>query len=146
MGEAGEWNLGQLVRERFNRDAWLIGSTTHTGSVTAAQNWDDPPHRRRVRPSMLNSYERLFHDSGRDRFVLFLRDAPAHRPLQLSRLERAIGVIYRPETERTSHYFRAHLADQFDAVFHIDETTALEPLETWAHDEIDLPETYPSGV
>lgn len=146
MGQAGEWNLGQLVRERFNRDAWLIGSTTHAGSVTAAQNWDDPPHRRRVRPSIANSYERLFHDSGRDRFVLFLRDAPAREPLRISRLERAIGVIYRPETERMSHYFRAHLSDQFDAVFHIDETTALEPLETWAHDEMDLPETYPYGV
>ncbi len=146
MGEAGELNLGQLVREQFDREAWLIGSTTHTGSVTAAHNWDDPPHRRRVRPPLLHRYERLFHDSGRDRFVLFLRDAPARAPLRVSRLERAIGVIYRPETERVSHYFRAHLSDQFDAVFHIDETTALEPLETWALDEVDLPETYPTGV
>jgi erythromycin esterase-like protein len=146
MGAGGELNLGQLVRERFGRDAWLIGFTTHTGTVTAARNWDDPAERRRVRPSLAGSYERLFHDVGFERFLLFLRQGPAREALWGERLERAIGVIYRPESERPSHYFRARLPAQFDAVLHIDQTTALEPLERWALDEVDLPETYPSGI
>jgi erythromycin esterase-like protein len=98
-----------------------------------------------VRPSLDGSYERLFHDTGLSRFLLLLDD-PDLRDALTPRLERAIGVIYRPETERMSHYFRARLADQFDAVMHIDETTALEPLETWAVHEPDLPETYPSAL
>jgi erythromycin esterase-like protein len=146
MGAGGELNLGQLVRERFGRGAWLIGFTTHTGTVTAARNWDDPAERRRVRPSLAGSYERLFHDVGLERFLLFLREGPARHALWDERLERAIGVIYRPESERPSHYFRARLPAQFDAVLHIDQTTALEPLERWALDEVDLPETYPSGI
>jgi len=146
MGASGELNLGQLVRERFGQDAWLVGFTTHTGTVTAARNWDDPAERRRVRPSLAGSYERLFHEVGLERFLLFLREGRARNALWSERLERAIGVIYRPESERPSHYFRARLPEQFDAVLHIDQTTALEPLERWAHDEIDLPETYPSGI
>ena len=146
MGASGELNLGQLVRERFGQDAWLVGFTTHTGTVTAAMNWDDPAERRRVRPSLAGSYERLFHEVGLERFLLFLREGRARNALWSERLERAIGVIYRPESERPSHYFRARLPEQFDAVLHIDQTTALEPLERWAHDEIDLPETYPSGI
>jgi erythromycin esterase-like protein len=146
MSMTGELNLGQLVREKFGDAAFLIGTTTHTGSVTAVQNWGDPAQRRRVRPSMEQSYERLFHDVGWERFLLVLRDAPVREALQATRLERAIGVIYRPDTERASHYFRARLPEQFDAVIHIDETHALEPLETWAHDEVDLPETFPYGV
>jgi len=146
MGAGGELNLGQLARERFGDGAWLIGFTTHTGTVTAARNWDDPAERRRVRPSLAGSYERLFHDVGLDRFLLFLRQGRARDALWGERLERAIGVIYRPESERPSHYFRARLPVQFDAVLHIDQTTALEPLERWALDEVDLPETYPSGI
>ena len=146
MGWAGELNLGQLVRERFNHEAWLIGFTTHTGSVTAARDWDDPAERRHVRPSLPGSYERLFHESGIPQFLLLLREGGAREALRAERLERAIGVIYRPETERPSHYFRARLADQFDAVLHIDETSALHPLERWARDEVDIPETYPSGM
>lgn len=146
MGASGELNLGQLVRERFGQDAWLVGFTTHTGTVTAARNWDDPAERRRVRPSLAGSYERLFHEVGLERFLLFLREGRARNALWSERLERAIGVIYRPESERPSHYFRARLPEQFDAVLHIDQTSALEPLERWAHDEIDLPETYPSGI
>jgi erythromycin esterase-like protein len=146
MGAGGELNLGQLVRERYGKNAWLIGFTTHTGSVTAARNWDEPAERRRVTPSMVGSYERLFHEAGLSRFLLLLRDTPLRDALWAERLERAIGVIYRPESERLSHYFRARLPEQFDAVLHIDETAALEPLERWARDEVDLPETYPTGI
>jgi erythromycin esterase-like protein len=142
MSARGELNLGQLVRERFGEQAWLVGFTTHTGSVTAARDWGEPAERRRVRPSLEGSWERLFHDTGQQRFLLVLRQ----EPLEGDRLERAIGVIYRPESERFSHYFGARLAKQFDALIHVDETTALQPLEAWARDEVDLPETYPSGV
>jgi erythromycin esterase-like protein len=146
MGDIGELNLGQLVRQQHGSQAFLVGFTTHTGTVTAASNWDEPAQRKRVRPSMDGSYERLFHDAGMDRFLLLLREGPVREALREVRLERAIGVIYRPESERLSHYFRARLPEQFDAVLHIDQTTALEPLERWAHDEVDLPETYPTGI
>jgi erythromycin esterase-like protein len=146
MSLAGELNLGQLVRERFDRDAFLIGFTTHTGTVTAARNWDDPAERRRVRPSLPGSYEHLFHEAAIPRFLLLVREGTVRDTLATERLERAIGVIYRPQSERVSHYFRASLARQFDAVIHIDRTSALEPLERWSLDEADLPETYPSGV
>jgi erythromycin esterase-like protein len=146
MGEMGELNLGQLVREAHPGDARLVGLTTHTGTVTAASNWDEPVERKRVRPSMPGSYERLFHETGVPRFQLLLQDRDIREALQAPRLERAIGVIYRPDTERLSHYFHARLADQFDAVLHIDETRALEPLEPWSLDEVDLPETYPSAL
>jgi erythromycin esterase-like protein len=95
---------------------------------------------------MAGSYERLFHDGDVSQFLLFLREGPAREALLPERLERAIGVIYRPESERVSHYFVARLSEQFDAVIHIDRTSALEPLEPWAYDEVDLPETYPHGV
>ena len=134
-----------VARERYGTHAKLVGFTTHTGTVTAATNWDDPAERKRVRPSMDGSYERLFHDAGLPRFLLMLDD-PALRDALATRLERAIGVIYRPETERVSHYFTARLADQFDAVMHIDETRALAPLDVWARHEADLPETWPSAL
>jgi erythromycin esterase-like protein len=146
MAARGELNLGQLARQAYGEAAFLIGFTTHTGTVTAASNWDEPAQRRRVRPSMAGSYERLFHDAGMGRLRLQLREGQAREALNAPRLERAIGVIYRPDTERVSHYFRARLSDQFDAVLHIDDTSALEPLERWAHDEADLPETYPTGI
>jgi erythromycin esterase-like protein len=146
MGDMGELNLGQLVRQTHGAEAFLVGFTTHTGTVTAAANWDEPAERKRVRPSIAGSYERLFHETGLSRFLLLLREGPVRDAVRDARLERAIGVIYRPGSERLSHYFRARLSDQFDAVLHIDETSALEPLERWARDEIDLPETYPSGI
>jgi erythromycin esterase-like protein len=148
MGRGGQLNLGQLVRERHGDDAWLVGFTTHTGTVTAARSWDEPAEKRRVTPSLPDSYERLFHDTGVDGFWLRLRDGAAREPLRPERLERAIGVIYRPDTERASHYFRASLPAQFDAVIHIDRTSALSPLERWAAEEhtVDLPDTFPSGV
>jgi len=146
MGERGELNLGQLARETYGDRVRSIGFTTHTGSVTAASNWDEPAQRKRVRPSLPGSYERLFHDVGIDRFLLSFADPEVRRALREPRLVRAIGVIYRPDTERMSHYFRTHLAEQFDAVIHIDETRALEPLELWSRDEADVPETYPSTL
>jgi erythromycin esterase-like protein len=146
MGARGELNLGQLVRQRFGGEAYLLGFTTHGGTVTAASNWDEPAHRKRVRPSLEGSYERLFNEVGLHDFLVPLREPEVRDVLAAERLERAIGVIYRPDTERTSHYFRARLADQFDAVIHVDHTHALVPLEKWAHDEADSPETYPTGI
>ena len=146
MGDVGKLNLGQLVRQAYGDQARLIGFTTHTGTVTAASNWDEPAQRKRVRPSLPDSYERLFHDVDVPRFLLLLDDPDIKTILSTPRLERAIGVIYRPDTERISHYFKAHLSEQFDAVMHIDETHALEPLETWSIDEADLPETYPTAL
>src|SRR5438045_4641276 len=137
MGARGELNLGQLIRQKYGSRARSIGFTTHTGTVTAADNWDEPAERKRVRPSLPDSYERLFHDVGVARCLLLLDRADVREILLPARLERAIGVIYRPDTERVSHYFRARLPDQFDAVMHIDETRALEPLEAWSRDEAD---------
>jgi erythromycin esterase-like protein len=145
-GDRGQLNLGQLVRESYGADARLIGFTTHTGTVTAAADWDEPPERKRVRPSLPDSYERLFHGVGLPRFLVMPGQAEIRPLLSVPRLERAIGVIYRPETERMSHYFRARLPEQFDAVLHVDETHAVEPLEAWSRDEADLPETYPSAL
>jgi erythromycin esterase-like protein len=148
MGERGEWNVGQLVRERFGHDALLVGFTTHTGTVSAAPEWDAPVERKRVRPSMDGSYERLFHNTGMSCFHLNLHShEELKQELSLPRLERAIGVIYLPRTERFSHYFQAWLAKQFDAVLHFDDTRAVEPLERtpgWQSGE--APETYPSGL
>ncbi len=130
MGTRGELNVGQLVRERYRRDMVSVGFTTYTGTVTAASDWGGVAERKRVRPGLAGSYEALFHDTGIARFQILLRDGGAVKEaLRDERLERAIGVIYRPDSERWSHYFGARLADQFDAVIHIDETQALEPLE-----------------
>ncbi|MEG3436776.1 erythromycin esterase family protein [Pannus brasiliensis CCIBt3594] len=143
-----EWNVGQLVREKYGTDAFLIGFSTFTGTVTAAVNWDDPPRLQRVRPALPDSYEALFHETGLPRFWLNLRDANRDAPgLRERRLERAIGVIYRPETERFSHYFYACLPDQFDAMIHIDDTRGVEPLDRMLpHESIEPPETFPSAL
>jgi erythromycin esterase-like protein/predicted phosphoribosyltransferase len=148
MGERGELNVGQLMRERFGADAVSVGFTTYSGTVTAASDWDEPAERKTVRPGLPGSYERLFHDTGIPRFLLPLRDDEnLSRALATPRLERAIGVIYRPDTERGSHYFHARLPRQFDFVLHFDHTTALEPLERTAGWEAGEPaETYPFGV
>ncbi|MGH4009112.1 MAG: erythromycin esterase family protein [Pseudonocardiaceae bacterium] len=144
----GELNVGQLVRERHAGDCCSIGLTTYTGTVTAADDWGKPAQRRWVRPALPDSIEELAHDVGEKEFFLSFSTAPsAADALRVARLERAIGVIYRPETERHSHYFRARVADQFDALIHIDETRALEPLERTARWEAgELPETYPFAV
>lgn len=147
MGEMGEWNVGQLVRDRYSADAYLVGFSTYTGEVTAASDWDSPPRRKSVRPGLAGSYEVAFHETGIPNFMLNLQQPDIAAALRKPLLERAIGVIYRPETERMSHYFQARLSDQFDTIIHFDETTALQPLErTAAHDTNEPPETYPSGV
>ena len=126
----------------------LVGFTTYAGTVTAASEWDGPAHRRHVRPALAGSYERLFHDAGIPRFLLPLRtDARTVVGAAGPHLERAIGVIYVPETERRSHYFHARLPEQFDYVLHFDETRAVEPLERTALWEAgEVPETFPSGL
>lgn len=148
MSERGEWNVGQLMRDRYGSDAVRVGFSTHHGWVTAASNWDEVPQRKRVRAGLHGSWEALLHGTGTARFMLNLQGNAALRQLATPlRLQRAIGVIYRPETERQSHYFFTRLADQFDALIHIDETSALEPLDkgpVWHTGE--APETYPSGV
>jgi erythromycin esterase-like protein len=148
MGQGGEVNIGQLVRERHDGDTALIGFTTYTGTVTAAADWDEPAERKRVRSGLPGSYEALFHEVGIPRFWLPLRTGPAAEALRRPRLERAIGVIYRPDTERISHYFTAELPAQFDAVIHLDHTRALEPLERTAGWETgeEVPETYPTAM
>jgi erythromycin esterase-like protein len=148
MGQRGELNVGQLVREKYGREAVLVGFTTDHGTVTAASDWGKSAERKRVRPALAGSYEALFHTAGRDRFLLVIDDSETlAQQLRVARLERAIGVIYRPETERQSHYFPARLAEQFDAVLHFDETRAVKPLETTAEWEAgELPETFPFAV
>jgi erythromycin esterase-like protein len=151
MGQRGEFNIGQLAKERFGEEAVLIGFTTHNGTVTAASDWDAPAERKTVRPALAHSCERLFHETEISRFWLdFSKHKDAADLLQHPLLERAIGVIYRPETERQSHYFTASVSAQFDAVFHFDETRAVEPLErTPAWEEkgaAEVDETYPSGL
>ena len=148
MGRRGELNIGQIARETWPDQCVNVGFTTHDGSVTAASEWGGPAERKRVRPSLPGSYERLFHNwaeaSGLESFVLRTVD---HPQIPDNLLERAIGVIYRPETERASHWFHADLKEQFDFVIHIDRTSALHPLEKnpiW--DMGEPPETYPSGL
>jgi len=148
LGASGELNVGQLARERHGNDAVLVGFSTHSGTVTAASDWDEPAERKRVRPALAGSHEALFHDVGVPNFLIDTAvNDDVRALLRQPRLERAIGVIYRPETERLSHYFTARLADQFDAVLHYDVTRAVEPLErsgSWERGE--LPETYPSAL
>jgi erythromycin esterase-like protein len=152
LGEIGEWNVGQLARDRWGQDAVLVGFSTHHGTVTAASEWDGAGERKRVRPGLPGSYEDLFHQAaeqlGAQRFWLPLRgDAALAELLAPRRLQRAIGVIYLPQSERMSHYFHTELAAQFDAMIHIDGTLALEPLAPepeWHAKE--PPETYPSGL
>ena len=120
--------------------------TTHDGEVTAAHEWEEPAALRSVRPSLPGSYEHLLHATGIPSFLLRLAAEPLASALAGPRLERAIGVLYRPETERASHYFSARLPEQFELLVHIDRTRAVEPLEKWARHELDLPETYPTGV
>jgi len=136
------------MRERYGREATLVGFTTHAGTVTAASGWDCPAERKYIRPALYDSYEGLFHETDVPNFFLRLSEKEkATSALREPRLERAIGVIYLPQSERESHYFHAQLPDQFDAVFHYDETRAVEPLERTGVWEIgEVPETYPSTL
>lgn len=144
----GELNLGQLVREAFPQRSVSIGFTTYEGTVTAASGWHLPAGNKKVRPALPGSHERLFHETGIPAFWLDLTtDSPAANLLDEPRLERAIGVVYAPQTERQSHYFTARLASQFDAVIHFDRTRAVEPLEKTAEwSRTEAPETFPVGL
>jgi erythromycin esterase-like protein len=148
-GQSAQLTLGQLARERHDRDVALVGFTTYRGSVIAAHDWDEPAQRFRVEPALEESWEARFHDAGLPRFYVTadaLRGAVGER----DHLQRAIGVVYRPETERASHYLYANLADQFDVVVHVDATRHLEPLDTIDGPEqsleAEVPETFPTGV
>jgi erythromycin esterase-like protein len=146
--QRGEWNVGQLMRERHPGDVVNIGFSTYRGTVTAADNWGEPSRTKRIRPGLAGSYEELFHRAEISRFVL-MPDAGRDMVEQMGRprLQRAIGVIYRPETERLSHYFHARLADQFNAIIHIDETSAVRPLGPRIPERSgEAPETFPAGV
>src|SRR5204863_9983614 len=125
-----------------------VGFTTYGGTVTAASDWGGQAERKTVRRALPGSYEALFHRTGLPSFVMLLDDlGEVTAGLHETRLERAIGVVYRPETERRSHYFRARLGDQFDAVIHVDETRAVQPLERTAEwDAGEVPETFPFAV
>lgn len=148
MGKTGEWNVGQLVRERYGQEAVLVGFTTYSGTVMAASHWGDPAEIKQVRPALAESYEAVFHQVGLPQFWLNLREEnSATTGLKKSRLERAIGVIYSPRTERNSHYFQAKIPAQFDAVIHIDDTQAVEPLDRPDEPEAtEIPETFPTGL
>jgi erythromycin esterase-like protein len=148
MGKRGEWNLGQLVRERYPHKSFLVGFTTNAGTVTAAHDWGDDPQLMEVRSALPGSYEALFHTADTPAFLLtFDSESKISTALRIERLERAIGVVYRPETERLSHYIHSSLPDQFDAVLHVDRTTALHPLERHVEEHPEeVPETFPSGV
>ena len=151
MSRRGEYNIGQLCRQQFGNAAYSIGFGTHSGTVAAATDWDGPMLTKSVRPSLEQSYEILCHESGTSRFLLPLRQLASlpqrralHRALMTPRLERAIGVIYRPETELQSHYFQAVLPRQFDEYVWFDRTRAVTPLPTT---ELQgMPDTYPFGL
>jgi protein-L-isoaspartate(D-aspartate) O-methyltransferase len=148
MGARGELNVGQLTREHFRDDAYLIGFGTDHGTVAAATDWDGDMEVKRVRPAHPESYERLCHLSQIPSFLLHLREpkrTEMREELEIPRLERAIGVIYRPETELLSHYFQAVLPWQFDEYVWFDETRAVTPLGREAVGE-GVPETYPFGL
>lgn len=146
MALRGEYNIGRLCRARFGQQVYAIGFGTHEGTVAAASDWDRPMEIKQVRPSLDGSVESLCHQSGVARFLLPLRqgDAVLLNGLRTRHLERAIGVIYRPETERQSHYFETRLPDQFDEYIWFNQTRAVSPLAT--ESLIGLPDTYPFGV
>jgi erythromycin esterase-like protein/predicted phosphoribosyltransferase len=148
VGSDGQLTLGQLVREHYGDESRLVGFTTYTGTVTAASEWGGLAERKFVRPALNGSVEELFHEVDRPEFLVSaIISHAAREPLDTVRLGRAIGVIYLPATERQSHYYHVRPGDQFDAIIHIDETRALEPLEVtsqWVAGE--TPETYPTGL
>jgi len=147
MWARGEYNIGHLCREEFAAGAYSIGFGTYEGTVAAASDWDGPMEIKAVQPALNRSYEKLCHQTGHPRFMLPLRDLAAdtlRRGLNKPRLERAIGVIYRPETELASHYFQAHLPNQFDEYIWFDKSTAVTPFGT--KELVGLPDTYPFGL
>lgn len=147
MAQHGELNLGQLVRSAHGHHAVLVGFSTATGTVTAADDWGGAARRMSVRAPIAGSYEAVLHDAG-PRLLLDLRySAELRQVLDEPRLQRAIGVIYRPQTERHSHYFHARLPEQFDVMLHYDVTRAVEPLErTGEWERGEAPATYPTAL
>lgn len=148
MGRRGEINIGRLVSEKYGDRALRIGFSTSRGTVTAASDWDGPAETKTIREPLDGSYEKIFSGLKRQRFLLDLRDSSeAVSMLRNERLQRAIGVIYRPETERMSHYFHTSLPQQFDFMIHIDETNAVTPLPSFIHQRPgEMDKTYPSGL
>ncbi len=147
MASRGEHNIGHLCRQEFGADAYLVGFGTNSGTVAAASDWDGPMEIKKVQPALPKSYERLCHATGHARFILGLRhrsDLTGAQGLGKPQLERAIGVIYRPESERASHYFQAILPRQFDEYIWFDDTRAVTPFNT--AELAGLPDTYPFGV
>jgi erythromycin esterase-like protein len=132
----------------------MWGLPPHAGTVRCATDWDEPAILERVRPSLAGSWEDVLHDVGMPRFYVTasaLRRVIGERPADVERLHRAIGVFYRPDTERRSHYYHARLAEQFDVVIHVDESHAVRPLDRAPiapprAGEPELPETFPSGM
>jgi protein-L-isoaspartate(D-aspartate) O-methyltransferase len=147
MSARDEYNIGHLCRKEYGNACYSIGFGTHSGTVAAASNWEEPMEIKTVRASLAGSYERLCHETGDPRFLLPLRGVSRSSQiagLMQPKLERAIGVIYRPETELQSHYFEAVLPRQFDEYVWFDETSAVAPLRS---EELEgLPDTYPFGI
>ncbi len=147
MGHRGELNIGQLMRERHGLSVRSVGFTTYSGTVTAASDWGAPAELKHVRPALAESYEALLHATYMPAFLLCPLSEGGGWGLREPRLHRAIGVIYRPETERESHWFAASLARQYDALVHLDITRAVEPLErSVARQSGEPAETYPSAL
>ena len=147
MSARGEHNIGQLCRKKFGEESYSIGFGTDHGTVAAASNWDGPMEIKQVRPSHPQSYERLFHLTNKSGLILPLhaeQKGELYTQLSKPKLERAIGVIYRPETELASHYFEAVLPRQFDEYIWIDHTKAVTPLSTERLEGV--PDTYPFGI
>jgi erythromycin esterase-like protein len=143
----GEVNIGQLARERFGDEAALIGFGTHSGTVACASEWDGEMEVKEVKPSLPDSFERLCHDSGKQSFLLdFRRGTALADALAPLRPERYIGVIYRPETERLSHYMDSAVSRQFDAFVWFERTSAVTPLNAREDTSDGVPDTFPFGV
>ncbi|MFD0893795.1 erythromycin esterase family protein [Luteolibacter ambystomatis] len=146
MSRRGEWNVGQLLKQRLGKRVFSIGFSSFAGTVTAADHWNEEPRRITMNPGLPGSYEEFFHRIGRESFWLDLtEEGDAVDSLREPMLQRAIGVIYRPLTERHSHYFYSCLPDQFDAIIHIDQTTAIHPLDHSAAPARDRPSADPAG-
>lgn len=150
LGDGGQLTLGQLVRQRHRDQVALIGFLTYEGTVIAAPDWDEPGERMRLLPALPGSWEELLHEAGHPRFYLTAADMKRVVGPRAERLQRAIGVVYRPDTERRSHYLHARLADELDLVIYIDSTRAVQPLDpseaSPAIPAHELPETFPTGV
>lgn len=146
MGAKGEFNIGQLAREAYGDEALLVGFSTATGEITAASVWDGPAERKQIRAPLTGSYEKLFEAVAHERFLLDLRDARLASQLAEARLQRTVGAIYRPQTERQSHYFYSRLAEQFDFMLHYDKTHALETLSSTTGAAGMFDDAWPSGL